>query len=122
MDLSIVVFDLRDAIQELREERAEMLKRIETLAARVDEAFRKQQPAQANPLEDLAEAEEREAVQKDEQPKIDNLDLKDGFYVASALKEHQNLIGNPKQDIKSKDRSEEVLQPHSGILPEGESR
>ena len=33
MDLSIVVFDLRDAIEELREERAELLKRIEALEA-----------------------------------------------------------------------------------------
>ena len=33
MDLSIVVFDLRDAIEELREERTELLKRIEALEA-----------------------------------------------------------------------------------------
>jgi hypothetical protein len=33
MDLSIAVFDLRDAIEELREERAELLKRIEALEA-----------------------------------------------------------------------------------------
>jgi BMFP domain-containing protein YqiC len=35
MDLSIVVFDLRDAIEELREERAELLKRIEALEAQL---------------------------------------------------------------------------------------
>jgi hypothetical protein len=33
MDLSIVVFDLRDAIEEVGEERAELLKRINTLEA-----------------------------------------------------------------------------------------
>jgi hypothetical protein len=33
MDLSIVVFDLRDAIEEVSEERAELLKRINTLEA-----------------------------------------------------------------------------------------
>jgi BMFP domain-containing protein YqiC len=35
MDLSIVVFDLRDAIEELREERAALLKRIEALEAQL---------------------------------------------------------------------------------------
>jgi predicted nuclease with TOPRIM domain len=35
MDLSIVVYDLRDAIEELREERAELLKRIEALEAQL---------------------------------------------------------------------------------------
>jgi predicted nuclease with TOPRIM domain len=38
MDLSIVVFDLRDAIEELREERAELLKRIEALEASLADA------------------------------------------------------------------------------------
>ena len=37
MDLSIVVFDLRDAIEELREERAELLKRIEALEDRAEQ-------------------------------------------------------------------------------------
>jgi len=117
MDLSTQIFDLRDAIEELREERAELLKRIETLAARVDEVFRTQQPAEAKPLEDLAEADHREDVQQDEPPSIDGLDT------ASAMKEFPSLIGNPKADIERDDRSEEVLpRLHSGILPRGGTR
>ena len=48
MDLSIVVFDLRDAIQELRDERAELLKRIEALEEKKEPAKKQQQDEPEN--------------------------------------------------------------------------
>jgi hypothetical protein len=48
MDLSIVVFDLRDAIEELREERAELLKRIEALEEKKEPAKKQQQDEPEN--------------------------------------------------------------------------
>ena len=55
MDLSIVVFDLRDAIEELREERAELLKRIEALEDLADKP--KHGGAANRPSNEFAQAE-----------------------------------------------------------------
>ena len=87
MDLSIVVFDLRDAIEELREERAELLKRIEALEASLADAS----PTAVRAIVGL------------------NLSLREPATV------HQ-----PYKDGAGDEEFHEV--PHSGILPEGESR
>jgi hypothetical protein len=109
MDLSIVVFDLRDAIEELREERADLLKRIEALEASA--LHESEKPAEA----DTIQSEENGDRSEDEK----------NHHAAPAI------IASPLRDAPKDDepdyerndlrgKSEQLI--HSGILPRGGTR
>lgn len=102
MDLSIAVFDLRDAIEELREERAEMLKRIEALEAEKP-ANTKQHSGDNN-----HKLNPRKGIQPAPNP------------VESEERRNEYNAENNSDDPTLEDGREKCI--HAGILPEGESR
>jgi hypothetical protein len=102
MDLSIVVYDLRDAIEELREERAELLKRIEALEDRRDQPDRG--GAANSPRNECAEVEFEIAGQPAGHIQTDESER------------------NAKQPCVEGCFKHARIYVHSGILPESESR
>jgi predicted nuclease with TOPRIM domain len=116
MDLSIVVFDLRDAIEELREERAELLKRIEALEASLSNAspsavrtivglnFALREPTTVHqPDERRDDDEQFSQVPKNTTPILEPL--------VDRVNQIEASVSDPVNGIL-----------HSGILPEGGSR
>jgi predicted nuclease with TOPRIM domain len=116
MDLSIVVFDLRDAIEELREERAELLKRIEALEASLADAspsavraivglnLSLREPATVHqPDERRDDDEQFSQVPKNTTPILEPL--------VDRVNQIEASVSDPVNGIL-----------HSGILPEGGSR
>ena len=103
MDLSIVVFDLRDAIEELREERAELLKRIEALEA------------SAPRPEDNEEQDQRHDAGSN--PRVRSPFL-------PKLCDSEKCRDRPKhEDIEEDEVLDQLAEVvHSAILPEGGSR
>ena len=125
MDLSIVVFDLRDAIEELREERTELLKRIEALEASAagcvheDEGGNNRHNDQeiAFGVSELLTRPAEDGADKQSDPKEDksgNDQLKD-----VKIESHTDTL----QEVTNKERPVPANRiVHSGILPEGGSR
>ena len=103
MDLSIVVFDLRDAIEELREERAELLKRIEALEA------------SAPRPEDDEEQDQRHDAGSDSRVRSANRPKPRDSEKSQDHPTHENI---DEDDVR--DQLAEVV--HSGILPRGGTR
>jgi hypothetical protein len=102
MDLSIVVFDLRDAIEELREERAELLKRIEALEEKQEPESKQQQAEPENGVLDA-----RKCVELFPKPR-------------NSHKGHDHQNHEDIDEDHALDQFAEVV--HSGILPEAGSR
>ena len=125
MDLSIAVFDLRDAIEELREGRAELLKRIEAL--------------EESAAGCVHEEEGGNNRHNDQEiafgvSKLLTRPAEDGADKQSDPKEDKNR-NDQRKDVKIENHTEtlqEVINEarpvpanhivHSGIVPEGESR
>ena len=103
MDLSIVVFDLRDAIEELREERAELLKRIEALEA------------SAPRPEDNEEQDQRHDAGSDSRVRSASLPKLCDSEKCRDRAKHEDI-----EEDEVRDQLAEVV--HSAILPEGGSR
>lgn len=103
MDLSIVVFDLRDAIEELREERAELLKRIEALEGLT-----------LRP-EDNDQQDQRHNAGSDSRVRSASLPKPRDYEKSQDHPTHENI---DEDDVR--DQLAEVV--HSAILPEGGSR
>ena len=118
MDLSMVVFDLRDAIEELREQHAELLKRIEALE-RADQRLpksaekppRKDQHNDPKNYESDCEVNARKCVELSPKPspKLCN---------SEKCQDHPNHEGIDGDEAL--DQLAEVV--HSGILPRGGTR
>jgi hypothetical protein len=106
-----------EAFNKLREERDELIKRVETLSEFVDELVRTKQPGEAKPIKNLAQSDHREDVEQDEPERTDGLD------VATLVEVPPHLKGNPKADIDREDCADEALPRfHSAILPRGGTR
>ena len=109
MDLSIVVFDLRDAIEELREERAELLKRIEALEASA--LLEAEKPAEADAIQSEEDGDSGEDEEKNHATlPISTSPLGDAPQGDEPDHERNDLRGKSEQLI------------HSGILPRGGTR
>ena len=106
MDLSILVFDLRDAIEELREERAELLKRIEALEDKQKPVDKQQQTEPENGVFDAWKC-----VELSPKPAPKSCD-------SDKCQDHPT-----HEEIDEDDALDQLAEVvHSGILPEGESR
>jgi predicted nuclease with TOPRIM domain len=102
MDLSTQIFDLRDAIEELREERAELLKRIKVLE------------------------EKKEPAKKQQQDEPENSGLDARKCVEPFPKQRDSQKGQDRHNHGGIDEDHALDQlddfPHSGILPRGGTR
>lgn len=116
MDLSIVVFDLRDAIEELREERAALLKRIKALEGSLSNAS----PSAVRAIGGgRLLTGEREVIHHEVDENNDRKDLDHSPQGAEGVLE---LVVRRVSEVEASvaDPVNGIL--HSGILPEGESR
>ncbi|NBW31532.1 MAG: hypothetical protein EBR48_02615 [bacterium] len=125
MDLSIVVFDLRDAIEELREERAELLKRIEALEASAANLVHEEERSNNRHNDQEIAFSVSDLVRRSAEDAADaHTDPKEYEERHDQLKDVE-IKNQPKtlQEVIYKDRPVSADQIfHSGILPEGESR